>query len=323
MVKKENARMSMTNQNGKVNGSRVKVSVVMITYNHEKYIAQAIESVLMQETSFNFEVVIGEDCSTDRTREIVIEYQKKFPDKIRLLLQDKNLGANANYRQTYSACNGEYIAYLEGDDYWIDRKKLQKQVAFLEKNTEFSMCFTGARKIDEKGTLLDENMVAQQFRKSHSQKDLIRGYVPPSLTVMVRQYHLKYPKCCHKIVNLDYFECAMLAENGDVGYLPDITACFRMHSGGIWSLKDQEYHTVCDLELSEALLKHFGWKYRSMLLSKVRWAYGNLIRLYIRDRKIGKLLFTCLRLFNYSIAYELGYRTAWRLEKFRLGSLRQ
>ena len=121
--------MPMTNQNRKENDSRIKVSVVMLTYNHEKYIAQAIESVLMQETDFHYEIVIGEDCSTDRTREIVIEYQKKYPDKIRTLLHAKNIGGNANYRQTYSECNGDYIAFLEGDDFWIDRKKLQKQIS--------------------------------------------------------------------------------------------------------------------------------------------------------------------------------------------------
>jgi len=122
--------------------SSIKVSVIMLAYNHVLYIAQAIDSVLMQETDFEYEIVIGEDCSSDGTREILIEYHKKHPDKIRLLLNKKNMGANANYRKTYSECNSEYVAYLEGDDFWIDRKKLQKEVVFLEKNNDVSMCFT-------------------------------------------------------------------------------------------------------------------------------------------------------------------------------------
>lgn len=111
----------------------------MTTYNHEKYIAQAIESALMQDTNFDYEIVIGEDCSTDRTREIVTGLQKKYPSKFRLLLHEKNLGMIPNFVQTLNACSGEYIAILEGDDYWTDPLKLQRQVDFLEANPEYGM----------------------------------------------------------------------------------------------------------------------------------------------------------------------------------------
>ena len=119
----------------------MKVSVLTITYNHEKYIAQAIESVLIQEVNFDYELVIGEDCSTDKTREIVIDYQRKYPHKIRLLLNEKNLGMHRNFAQTYHACRGQYIAVLEGDDFWTSPHKLQKQVDFLDNNPDFAICF--------------------------------------------------------------------------------------------------------------------------------------------------------------------------------------
>jgi len=299
-------------------GSSVKVSVAMLTYNHEKYIAQAIESVLMQETDFDYEIVIGEDCSTDKTREIVIEYQKKHPDKIQLLLPEKNIGANANYIQTNYACNGEYLAYLEGDDFWIDREKLQKQVSFLDDNTELSMCFTGARKIDEKGALIYDNMVAERYRKTLSQKDLLSDYVPPALTVMTRRYPLVFPKCSHRIINLDYFESVMLTEYGDAGYLSDITACSRMHGGGIWSMKSEEFYTLHGLELSEALLEHFGWKYKDILLSKVRWYYMNLMRLYLKQKNIGKFFRICLRLFKFLITQNSTFLISGGLKKIWL-----
>lgn len=113
------------------------VSVGIMTYNHAKYIVKALDSVIMQEVNFKYEIVIAEDCSTDGTREIVIEYQKKYPDIIRLLLHEKNLGMKENSNILRRSCRGIYRANLEGDDYWIDPCKLQKQVDFLENNKDY------------------------------------------------------------------------------------------------------------------------------------------------------------------------------------------
>jgi glycosyltransferase involved in cell wall biosynthesis len=116
-----------------------KVSVCMITYNQERYIAKAIESVLMQKTNFDYELVIGEDYSLDKTREICIAYKNKYPNKIKLILAEKNSGTIHNLIQTMKQCSGEYIAMLEGDDYWNDHLKLQKQVDFLDNNPDYGL----------------------------------------------------------------------------------------------------------------------------------------------------------------------------------------
>jgi glycosyltransferase involved in cell wall biosynthesis len=118
------------------------VSIKMITYNHLPFIARAIEGVLQQKTSFPFELVIGEDCSTDGTRMIVFEYQKKYPDIIRVVTSDKNVGMINNSYRTYKACRGKYIAFCEGDDYWHHLHKLQKQVDYLESHPECGLVFT-------------------------------------------------------------------------------------------------------------------------------------------------------------------------------------
>ncbi|MBW8015847.1 MAG: glycosyltransferase [Planctomycetes bacterium] len=112
------------------------ISVYMLTYNHESYIARAIESVLVQKTKFPFELVIGEDCSTDRTREIVLKYQEKHPNIIRVVTSDENVGMLKNSIRTVGACMGKYIAFCEGDDYWHDSKKLEKQCKYLEMHPE-------------------------------------------------------------------------------------------------------------------------------------------------------------------------------------------
>ncbi len=95
----------------------------------------------MQKCDFDFDIVVGEDCSTDNTRTILLEYQKKYPSKFRLLLHEKNIGAMNNQMETLSACKGKYIALCEGDDYWTDPLKLQKQVDFLESHEDYNGVF--------------------------------------------------------------------------------------------------------------------------------------------------------------------------------------
>lgn len=117
---------------------KVTLSVVFITYNHESYVRKALDSVLMQETDFDFDIVVGEDCSTDHTRDILLEYKEKYPDQITLLFREKNLGRpTLNVYQTAMECRGDYIAFLEGDDYWTDVYKLQRQVDFLKSHSDY------------------------------------------------------------------------------------------------------------------------------------------------------------------------------------------
>lgn len=116
----------------------IMLSVVFITYNHEPYLRESLDSVLAQEVDFDYEIVVGEDCSTDHTRDILLEYKEKYPDKIKLLFREKNLGRpTLNVYQTAMECKGRYIAFLEGDDYWTDIHKLQRQVDYLEKHSDY------------------------------------------------------------------------------------------------------------------------------------------------------------------------------------------
>lgn len=130
----------------------MKVSVLFITYNHEPYLKQSLDAVLMQETDFDYEIVVGEDCSTDNTRAILREYADRYPDKFRLLFREKNFGRpTMNVYDTGMHCEGDYIAFLEGDDYWTDSKKLQKQVDFLDKNPEYMACTHTCEVVDKYG----------------------------------------------------------------------------------------------------------------------------------------------------------------------------
>lgn len=116
---------------------KIDVSVYMLTYFHEKYVSEAIESVLGQKTKYTFELVISDDCSKDSTVEILKKYEKEYPDKIRLQLNEENIGIPRNIFQARCMCRGRYIVALSGDDYWIDDRKLEKEVRFLDEHPEF------------------------------------------------------------------------------------------------------------------------------------------------------------------------------------------
>lgn len=144
------------------------VSVSMITYNHEPYIRQAIEGVMMQKTDFEFELVIGEDCSRDKTREICFEYQKRYPDKIRVLWCDHNLYRNphpagGNSRRNMVHCRGEFIALCEGDDYWTDPLKLQKQVDMFRTDSSLSIVYTDFVVLNQAGKFSSPRLADSGF----------------------------------------------------------------------------------------------------------------------------------------------------------------
>ena len=115
----------------------MKLSVGILTYNQEKYIRQCLDSVLMQKVDFDYEIVVGDDASTDGTQDILRDYAKHYPGKFVLLLGEKNEGISMNYKKVLTACKGEYVALCEGDDYWTDMTKLQKQVDFLENHPDY------------------------------------------------------------------------------------------------------------------------------------------------------------------------------------------
>jgi Glycosyltransferases involved in cell wall biogenesis len=132
------------------------LSVLLVTYNHEAFIRRALDGALMQQAGFTFEIVIGEDASTDNTRVICEEYFRKYPDQIQLVTSNENVGLNQNFIRTFQACRGKYIAYLEGDDWWITEDKLRKQVEILEGQADVVLTHTNCKLLDiESGRLQD------------------------------------------------------------------------------------------------------------------------------------------------------------------------
>jgi len=220
----------------------VKVSVAMITYNHEPFIAQAIESVLMQQAHFAVELVIGEDCSTDRTREIVRSYGARYPERIRLLLPEHNRGAMPNFVATMRACRGQYIALCEGDDYWTYPLKLQKQVDFLEMNTECSLCFHEAYDLWPDGHRTEYVRSRQPTIKPlYSIEDVLVGHFIPTASMVFRNGLVagSHPDFL-RVPAGDWMVHVMLAQKGALAFLDENWSVRRIHPGGMTSMSTAE-----------------------------------------------------------------------------------
>lgn len=226
------------------------VSIICRTYNHEKYISEAIESFLMQKTDFPIEIIIYDDASTDNTANIVRKYEKKYPGIIRPIYQKENQhskGFNRSVGLIYSKAKGKYIASCEGDDYWTDPYKLKKQVEFLEQNTNYIATTHNVRVIDENNELVSDKLNPFKLFDEHiyTVKDAEQGRLPfQTASLVYRNIWLNisdeimkpYLKCR---VNGDHKIATLLALTGDIFCLSDIMADHRkiVSFGTSWSAR--------------------------------------------------------------------------------------
>lgn len=164
------------------------VSIIVLTYNHEKYIRQALDSILMQNVDFRYEILIGDDASTDGTQDILREYKRNHPDLFVLYLREKNLGPTRNSYELLMAAKGKYIATCEGDDYWIDPEKLKIQVSFLEKHSEFIGCSHTCLVVDRNGNKTRLQRLRWIFSGKEMRLENFKGYfLPGQVSTIVRR----------------------------------------------------------------------------------------------------------------------------------------
>ena len=227
------------------------VTVRTITYQHAPFIRQCIEGVLMQRTTFPVEYIIGEDFSTDGTREIVMEYAARYPDRIRVITADRNVGVRANARRTNLALRGKYCAICEGDDYWTDPLKLQKQVDFLLQNPDFVLCHHDACIVNENGVLLSTSKLPAMHKRDHTSDELQRAQLfALTLSVLYRNVldPIENAPETLQVMNGDSFLWLRLGAHGGAHYMPEIQpAVYRAHAGGIWSSISPEQQQLARL----------------------------------------------------------------------------
>ncbi|QIR37986.1 glycosyltransferase [Tolypothrix sp. PCC 7910] len=269
----------------------MKLSVLMITYNHENFIAQAIESVLMQQTNFEFEIVIGEDYSSDNTRNIVQEFATKFPHKIKLILQPYNLGlyGKNNLVKTLKACKGQYIAILEGDDYWSDPYKLQKQVDFLENNPNFSMCFHNVKNIFESKSKESSVSFPHNQKKILLIEDLLdRNYIPTGSVVYRSGLFHEFPDWFYDIKMSDWPIWIFCALHGNIWYIDEVMGAYRIHSAGVWNSTAEYQRQEETIKMLNYVNAYLNFKYKNKINESKANIYLDLIFIYFSQRDIKK-----------------------------------
>ena len=206
----------------------MKINVIVTTYNHEKYITQCLESVLEQKGDFQIEVIVGDDCSTDNTRKIIKEFEERYPKIISVLPMEKNLGITKNLKRCLDACSGEYIAICEGDDYWTDEYKLQKQMTLLETHQDFSMCFSALMIYHEDKDIFKRHSGQKLLKKEFlTTEDLVqKNYIGNFSCCMYRgEVVRKLPQGIFEFFTVDWMFNICCSQFGDIGYIKDYDVC--------------------------------------------------------------------------------------------------
>lgn len=227
------------------------VSISCLTYNHGKFLKEALDGFLIQKTDFSFEILIHDDASTDDTVQIILDYQKKYPDLIKPIFQEKNLWSQGTraLSATYNfpRAQGKYIAMCEGDDFWTDPYKLQKQVDFLECNPEYVACVHGAHFFDESLN----SRVETKFEKVKEDFDLDlfkifheSGGVYPSCSIMMRNTPPFYPKELLRFPSGDLTLIVFLKMKGKIRFMKGLWATYRIHANGVYQGENRSIKNI-------------------------------------------------------------------------------
>jgi len=265
-------------KNSLVHQIKPKVSVSLLTYNHGPFIAQALNSILLQQVNFEYEIVIGEDCSQDNTREIVLSYQKNNPDKIRIFLSKKPLNdgksGRLNFVRNLKACRGEYVALLDGDDYWSSPFKLQKQVDFLDDHPRYAICFHDAIRMYENGSQRPW-LYPGGKKEVYSLADLAAGnFIPTCSTMFRNRLFSEFPGWYYEVSMGDWPLHIINAHYGDVGYIDEVMGVYRVHSRSRWSAKSRVDVLNDTINAAERIKLDLSSKYRKI-------TDGSIIRWYL------------------------------------------
>ncbi len=239
-----------------------KVSIVSVSYNQENYIRQTLDSFLEQQADFNFEIIIADDCSTDNTPKIIREYAKAHPKLFKPILREKNVGVAENFYGALRAASGKYIALCEGDDYWTDPAKLQRQVEFLDMHLDYALCFHPVKVFFETGESKDHVYPEERRAEEFTLEKLLQGNFIQTNSVMYRKQ--SYENMPPDILPVDWYLHLYHAQFGKIGFIDKVMSAYRRHEGGVWwgayanREKLWERQGLKQLNLYNEILKLYG-----------------------------------------------------------------
>lgn len=261
----------------------VKVSVIVLTFNHEKYIAQALDSILMQETDFNYEILVGDDASSDNTAEIVRQYAEEFPAQVRPYFRTHNVGASYNAYCLIQEARGDYLAFCEGDDFWLSKDKLSTQICFLESDASFIGCSHPCRIVDENGVATKRQRISWVRKKNRFSLSDFKGlYLPGQTATIVKRNIFKDSTEDYSFLyqinrnTSDRTSTLLYLSKGDFGFIPQVMSAYRRSTNSVpTSLTDTLYtfnHNSLPLELE--------YTERLEKVATMNWNLGNLFGPY-------------------------------------------
>lgn len=261
------------------------VSVAMLTFNHERFIRQAVESVLCQKTDFEIEIVISDDSSTDATPEILRELQVDSADQIRLLHHDSRLGVNRNLLETLKTCRGNFIALLEGDDFWLGEEKLATQIAFLESHPECSSVHHNVfRQVDDDTE--SRSLMHKASPGSMSLREVLRENPVATCSVVFRnEFPDGLPDWLLEVAMPDWCLHVLNARRGQLGYINQSWAVYRQHSTSYWSQRPRSEHIAGQIKTATILLENLDEPMQACLRATIRSWHEENVELLIRDGK--------------------------------------
>lgn len=273
-----------------------KVTALVITYNHARFITQALESALGQRASFDVEIIVSEDCSTDGTREMVMAYQQKYPERIRLILSEKNVRSNAVVARGIQAARGEYIALLDGDDYWISSEKLQKQADYLDRQPRCACCFHNARVEEEGGSNAPWNWTPIGHPPVSTFKDIWQGNFIATCSIMFRKSALgAIPAWYDDLFPITDWPLHILsAQRGDIGYLDEVLGVYRYHPGGLYSQFDQWEKLEKTRDFYLTMNSNLDYRYDTLVRSSLSKYFFEWAEVYAERRERARA-WHCLR----------------------------
>ncbi len=266
------------------------VSVICCTYNHEKYIEEAINGFLMQETTFPFEVLINDDASTDNTIQILKKYEKKYQKIVKVFYHEKNEYSQGIdvFANVSTKANGKYIAICEGDDYWIDENKLQMQIDFLEKNSNYSMCFHKSKIQNELGLPCLLNCSDIEDRDYNPNELFEKWIVPTASMVFKREILSVHNKEIHKPLNGDIVLVLNCAKVGKIRGIAKEMAVYRMQESGVtYNEKLHQQRLLRYPEHFKFIKDNFKFIKRKTLNRSIIYSY---LRLWRIDKKFKWIL---------------------------------
>jgi glycosyltransferase involved in cell wall biosynthesis len=221
-------------------GDSPELSVVVLAYNHERYIEQAIRSVLTQRSRHAFEVLVAEDCSTDNTANVVARLAREFPGRFAVLPRPINLGLSANLEDAIGRCRGTYLSILEGDDYWCEDSKVERVVDAMQKHPEWSGCCHAVEVVGDEDQRSNVTLPEPPAGDTISIDDLIIGNRIATYSAVTYRRGLvtEFPEWHRRLACGDWGLHILHAQFGPIGYLPEALTAFRVHAGGMWSSMD-------------------------------------------------------------------------------------